>query len=253
MVFPRKVLNPPGVAPKLPRRRATAYFFRRRSSAALAALTALLSLSVARAQAPAPEARSFRLCGLELQVPAGARLAGEGEFDRDGIVLESRVEGGSLRWLYACGYNAGRTSRVSELRPQPDTRAAGSSVEAYEEFHLDQGVLAAVFLRTVVEDGTRRRGVAAYAATRNTEYRMFVVAGEQGAPIAEGEFRLARAALVRQLEDARFVRPVETTITEAEYRLRLYVAAGSVALLLGGGLFWLARRILRGVHRRKRR
>jgi len=193
-------------------------------------------------------AEPIRLCALKLPPPPNAaRIAGTG-LEREGVVLETRSAGARLRWIYACGYNTGRTSRVSELRSEE--RASGVTQHSYTELAIDQGVLAAVFSRTAVEEGARRRIIAAYAATRNEEYRIYVVPAPENARerLAANEivYREAEEQLIRQLENARFTRPIETTITEAQYRIRLALAGGLFFLLLGGAAFWILRRIVRG-------
>ncbi|MCR9143506.1 MAG: hypothetical protein NXI24_14755 [bacterium] len=148
------------------------------------------------------------------------------------------------QWLFSCNSNPARTSQVSEIRDAAEAR--GQVIHQLEEVALDREVLAAVFTRTRVFEGNRVKSVEAYFATRDLEYRIFALPARGGSGQIPSAAYLKLDQLLREtLDRLRFAGEIQPTITEADYRARLYMAGGAGAVLVIL-LFAFALRILLG-------
>jgi hypothetical protein len=116
-----------------------------------------------------------------------------------------------------------------------------------EPLSLDHTVGAAVFSRTRTLKGRRVKTLEAYFATRDLEYRI-LIAPDDSEParldaISRSSYNELAGVLQTSLLAGRFRGEVQTTITEAQYRLRLWLlgAAALTACLTGLGLFFWRR------------
>lgn len=195
-----------------------------------------------------PASERIDLCGFEFPAPENARIVST---DADLIVLQQPVRIGDytarVHWLLSCVPNARRTSRVSEIALEIETR--GHILHRLEERDLDQAVRAAVFSRTRTLQGRRVKTLEAYFATRDVEYRILIAPDESDPArldaISRSSYNDLAGALQKALTAGQFRGDVQTTITEAQYRRRLWILAAAAmgASLAGFGLFfWLRRR-----------
>lgn len=174
------------------------------------------------------------LCGY--RVPLSAQWRWELlQNDAELLVLRSQERAQdrsplSAQWLLSCQPNAERTSRVGEIRG--DARERGHSVHQLLERTLDREIEAAVFSRTRVHEGRRIKSIEAYFATRELEYRLFAL------PLRRPDGQIPARAydqLMREmntmLDTGSFAGPVEPTIRESVYQMRLYLAGFVLAIV----------------------
>jgi hypothetical protein len=188
------------------------------------------------------------LCGFQFPAPAGARVVSE---DADLIVLQQPARIGDydarVHWLLSCLPNTRRTSRLSEMTAEIE--ADGHILHRLEELTLDHEVRAVVFSRTRTLKGRRVKTLEAYFATRDLEYRI-LIAPDESEParldaVSRSSYNDLAGVLQNSLAAGQFRGDVQTTITEAQYRRRLWAigAAGLTTSLAGLGLIlWLRRR-----------
>lgn len=211
-------------------------------------LFSILALAMIFSVAFAPEGLAAQpdppltFCGYSLRLP-GESEAGlqwrELQSEPELLVLESRSDAGGAQWLLSCNANTGRTSQVSEIRAH--ARLRGQTIHELKEREVDQLIPAVVFSRTRVFEGNRVKSVESYFATRDLEYRIFALPArgsrEQVSPAAYAELDRLMNAMLDSLE---FNGAVEATITEADYRWRLYALTGlGIALAIGAILLAL--------------
>lgn len=172
--------------------------------------------------------------------------------DADLIVLQQNARIGDfearVHWLLSCVPNPRRTSRLSELAQ--DIASSGHLLHRLEEHTLDHGVRSVVFSRTRTLKGRRVKTLEAYFATRDLEYRI-LIAPDESEParldaISRSSYNDLATSLQSSLAAGRFRGAVQTTITESQYRTRLWAFGGGalIATLIGAG--WFLRRYRRG-------
>jgi hypothetical protein len=212
--------------------------------------------------AAAPQATAtgdpvLRLCEFNIQLTSNDSLIwrvvqAEPEF----LVVEShsplsaaaRREPGSIaleaQWLFSCVPNVARTSQISELRQT--AAESGQVIHRFERLAIDRSVEAAVFSRTRVFEGRRVKSLEAYFATRDLEYRVFVLPKRaRSGAVPPGAYDKLASALTDVLVRGKFAEGVVTTISEANYRVRLY-ALIAIAVVTTLAALFLAIRIVLG-------
>lgn len=201
-------------------------------------------------------------CGFRLQLPTAFDTRWRViQNDADLIILESSSttladatdaphrgsEIVAAQWLLSCTPNTARTNQVSEIRAQ--TEARGQALHHFAERTLDQTVAAAVFSRTRAFEGKRVKSIEAYFATRDLEYRIFALpARNRAGQIPASAYSTLTGLLETLLKDGRFAGTIQTTITEATYRVRLYVF-GTLGAITGLLLLAIALKVLFGKRR----
>lgn len=219
--------------------------------ALFAAATALFAQEEAPRQGPAAGGQRVLLqgCGCAVTLPAGYRINARndrlvsalGNYRYRGVRIPV-----TLRFL--CAPNPRRTSMISDI--QDEAAAKGMNVRDFRTIEIAPELTAAYYLKSRIYQGRVIQNAEGYFATVADEYFLHIVpeAGAGPPPAGLGaELVQATGATLRTLE---FFAPFESAITEANYRLRFYAAAGLVALGLLGGLFLVARSLLRNGRRR---
>ncbi len=150
-----------------------------------------------------------------------------------------------IRWLFSCRDNHLRTSQISELLKKAGHRGGEESIHNYEVIFLDQNIKALLFHRTRLMQGKKVRSLESYFATRNHEYHFYALNDTRSSGRQRMPYRVLTKEMKYLLSKAKFSAKVKKTITEADFRIRLYILAVCLALcvLLGlGALFWKIRK-----------
>ncbi len=187
------------------------------------------------------------ICAFEFVPAEGARLI---QNDPELVVYERLYNFDTrvavpIQWIFTCTVNTKRTSQISEIRE--NARLRNEILHRFELMELTTGVDAAVFSRTRNYEGRRIKTLEAYFATRDIEYRFYILpAGSDGQSLNELagiSYEELAADLRHLLRQGKFNGDVDATITEAEYRIRFYGFAGA-ALMLAILLGYAAARLL---------
>lgn len=203
-------------------------------------LTLLVSALAAISLYAQNEAQPVNICAFRFAPAAGSILI---QNDPELLVYERLYNFDTraavpIQWVFTCTLNTKRTSQISEIRE--NARLRGELLHRFELMELAPGVDAAVFSRTRNYEGRRIKTLETYFATRDVEYRFYVLPGGSGGQtldeLAGISYEELAADLRFLLRHGNFQGPVDPTITEAEYRLRFYGFAGAglmLAILLG--------------------
>ena len=181
--------------------------------------------------APAPQTVRLAGCGIEFDVPKGARIEKQGE---DWILLrKSYGEKQAIqtaRLILTCNANTRKTSNISEIQQEAEKRK--QLIRYYRELQTDQGIRAAIYLKIRYHLGRKVISSDAYWATREREYRINLVPEKRKSEAMLEDHLPLNEELLRLLEKLRYTEPVRPAITEAEYQTRLNLALGLAGALL---------------------
>ena len=177
------------------------------------------------------------LCGFRFTLPISLPVVTEESENMLTFTSVIRLHETSykVRWFFSCMGNPFRTSQISEIRKTALLQK--EKIEQYKTFAIAQGVQGAMFRRSWISKGARNRVVEAYFATRDHEYKIYALAEEKTSlSPQEGDFEHQLASLMKTLLlEGKFVREINTTISESSYRKRIQFFIGiiSVCLLFG--------------------
>lgn len=163
----------------------------------------------------------------------------------------------SVLFSGGCTVNQKRTTMVDEIGENRNDN--GSPISGYEKIVLDQNIPSAFYYVDHMLDGRIIEGAAIYFADRNLVYRFYLlpdqkspgvsrvrIENRQSAPMIHGmtgtQKVLLKKELISILENARFLGPVQKTISESAFRLRLYLVSIVGVLLILGGVLIVVRR-----------
>ncbi len=213
----------------------------------------------------AAEESRGKICNYSFPLPEKSRLLKE-EPNLIQFKSEHRAGGKNItvEWLFSCSNNYNKTNRISELETEAEKRQ--EKIGNFEELSIAHGIRAALYLRTRMNKGRRRANLEAYFATKEREYRLYSFPSlrhsnsdgdpkrkkrEKGLLKLNGQeiIKTVRRQMKEILQRGNFIREVKTTITEAEYRLRLYLTV-AIALPLFVLLLWGLSRLFRKYFRK---
>lgn len=188
--------------------------------------------------------RKGKLCGFEFSIPTGTII--EKNFD-DFIMLWkwknlSRINR-KVQWMFHCRSNSRRTSRISDLKD--DAHEQNEVIINPKKIKIHYDVVALVYTKSRIAQGKKIVSVEAYFATRDLEFQFYAIPDNSDNSIRLEDMQSVLTEMVTLLEEGRFQNEVETTITEAEYRLRLYLFTALFSILVIVIMIFIVRFIIK--------
>ena len=130
-----------------------------------------------------------------------------------------------------CTFNESRTYDPGRIIARP-------GVKEIKPLHMEGEIQGLLYSNTRFSGGKKMQSIEAYIATRNLEYR--VIAIPSGGTFDEKSQNDARDLVEELLAGLSWIAPPDATISEEQYRLRLWIASGVGVAILGliGLYFW---------------
>ena len=168
-----------------------------------------------------------KFCQLDLQVPKGFRLASK---NKNFIVLEKNYKKLRTQWLLSCNENLRRTSKITEFTKK--LKNSNEAIHAIKMLKIQEGLEAILIERTRLYSGARLNFLESYFATRNYEYRLFVMSKNKNSLLSTD--KSFKKKLYQDMEaillKSSFSTKIKPAITEEKYQKRLSLFINLIVL-----------------------
>lgn len=200
----------------------------------LVALSALIFLQPLSAESAPSESLALSACHIAIHFDPAFQIQ-----QTEPFFLKLDAE--NYRLIAACSPNPYRTSRVQDI--DSILESSSGSYSNLEVIHIDHNIEAAVYQRIRSDQGTILRSQDAYFATRDHEYRFYLIPSEE-LQANRNALQDSRQVLIDILRNMEWLQPPEATISESTYRWRLYLL-WTFSFLISGLILFMAYRLVK--------